>query len=92
VCLFGSHSAIAESFKFDSVRLALNGCHLRGAHSGSATAQAAGSLSPLLILPMHRTGASDGRLPMDFGIEHYHYRPHSARHCGSQKQQDASAT
>ena len=86
MCLFGSHSAVAESFKFDLVHLALNGCHLRGAHSGSAAAQAAGSL------PMRRTGASDGRLPMYFGIEHYHYRPHPTRHCGSQKQQDASAT
>jgi hypothetical protein len=86
VCLFGSHSAAAESFKFDSVHLALNGCHLRGAHSGSATAQAAGSL------PMRRIRASDDRLPMYAGIEHNHYRPHYTRHRGCQKQQDASAT
>ena len=90
MCLFGSHSAVAESFKFDLLHLALNGCHSRGAHSGSAanpiTAQATGSL------PMCRTGASDGRLPMYFGIEHYHYWPHPTRHCGFQKQQDASAT
>ena len=86
MCLFGSHSAVAESFKFDFVHLALNGRHWRGAHSGSAAAQAAGSL------PMRRTGASDGRLPMYFGMEHYHYRPHPTRNCGFQKQQDASAT
>ena len=61
--LIWSHSAAAKSFKFNSVHLALNGCHLRGARSGSAAAQA-GSLL------VRCAGASDRLLPAHCGVEH----------------------